>query len=131
MTSIENEFQNFLFEIMENSLSIVNRGMIIGGVTFHEQKDLKIIFINNGNNQGILYLFTTVRAIGDHWTIGYTVNQGFLDTQPVVTVIQTTMNTEEMSNFKTEWLAKWIPSSNDAQPGIMSPYLTKYRPIIE
>ena len=131
MTRIEIEFQNFLFEIMENSLSIVNRGMIIGGVTFHEQKDLKIIFINNGNNQGILYLFTTVRAIGDHWTIGYTVNQGFLDTQPVVTVIQTTMNTEEMSNFKTEWLAKWIPSSNDAQPGIMSPYLTKYRPIIE
>ena len=120
MTRIEIEFQNFLFEIMENSLSIVNRGMIIGGVTFHEQKDLKIIFINNGNNQGILYLFTTVRAIGDHWTIGYTVNQGFLDTQPVVTVIQTTMNTEEMSNFKTEWLAKWILSSNEAQPGIMA-----------
>ena len=125
MTRIEIEFQNFLFEIMENSLSIVNRGMIIGGVTFHEQKDLKIIFINNGNNQGILYLFTTVRAIGDHWTIGYTVNQGFLDTQPVVTVIQTTMNTEEMSNFKTEWLAKWILSSNEAQQGIMSPFFKK------
>ena len=49
---------------MENSLCIVNRGMIIEGVTFHEQKDLKIIFNNDGNINGILYLFT-VRAIGD------------------------------------------------------------------
>ena len=79
-------------------------------------------------NHGILYISTTVRAIGDR---EYTVNQGFMDSQPVATVIQTTMNTEEMSNFKTEWLAKWIPSSNEAQPGIMSPYLTKYRPSIE
>ena len=108
---------------MENSLIIVNRGMIIGGVKFHEQKYLKFFFINNRNNHGILYLFTTVRAIGDR---KYTVNQGFIDSQPVSTVIQTTMNTEEMSNFKTEWLEKWIPSSNDAQPSIMSPYLTKY-----
>ena len=110
---------------MENSLSIVNRGMIIEGVTFHEQKHLEIFFNNFGNNHVILYKFTTTRAIGDR---EYTVNQGFLDSQPVVTVIQTTMNTEEMSNFKTEWLANWIPSSNEAQPGIMSPYLTKYRP---
>ena len=109
---------------MENSLIIVNRGMIIGGVNFYEQKYLKFFFNNNGNSHGILYLFTTVRAIGDR---KYTVNQGFLDSQPVVTVIQTTMNTEEMSNFKTEWLEKWIPSSND----IMIPYLTKYRPSIE
>ena len=113
---------------MENSLIIVNRGMIIGGVNFYEQKYLKFFFNNNGNSHGILYLFTTVRAIGDR---EYTVNQGFLDSQPVVTVIRTTMNTEEMSNFTTEWLAKWIPSSNEAQPSIMSPYLTKYRPSIE
>ena len=109
---------------MENSLCIVNRGMIIGGVTFHEQKDLKFVFNNDGNNQaqGILYVFTTVRAIGDH---KYTVNQGFIDSEPVFIVIETTMNTEEMSNFKTEWLAKWILSSNDAQPCIMSPFFKK------
>ena len=102
--------------------------MIIGGVTFHQQKDLEIMFINNGNNHGILYMFKTHRSIG---TRSYTVHQGIMDSQSMVTVIQTTMNTEEMSNFKTEWLAKWIPCSNDAQPGIMSPYLTKYRPSIE
>ena len=106
---------------MENSLCIVNRGMIIEGVTFHEQKDLKIIFNNDGNINGILYLFT-VRAIGDR---KYTVNEGIIDSQPVYTVLETTMNTEEMSNFKTEWLAKWILSSNEAQPGIMSPFLKK------
>ena len=113
---------------MENSQFTIQQEMIIGGVTFHEQKDLEIIFNNDGNNIGILYMFTTVRAIGDR---KYTVNQGFLDSQPVVTVIQTTMNTEEMSNFKTEWLEKWIPSSNETQPSIMIPYLTKYRPSIE
>ena len=107
---------------MENSLCIVNRGMIIGGVTFHEQKDLEIIFNNDGNINGILYVFTTVRAIGDR---KYTANQGFIDSQPVFTVLETTMNTEEMSNFKIEWLAKWILSSNEAQPGIMSPCFKK------
>ena len=96
--------------------------MIIGGVTFHEQKDLEIIFNNDGNINGILYVFTTVRAIGDR---KYTVNQGFIDSQPVFTVLETTMNTEEMSNFKIEWLAKWILSSNEAQPGIMSPCFKK------
>ena len=113
---------------MENSQFTIQQEMIIGGVTFHEQKDLEIIFNNDGNNIGILYMFTTVRAIGDR---KYTVNQGFLDSQPVVTVIRTAMNTEEMSNFTTEWLAKWIPSPNDAQTSIMSPYLTKYQPSIE
>ena len=125
MTGKEYEFQNLLLDIMENSLCLVNRGMIIGGVTFHEQKDLEIIFIADGNNHGIMYMFKTIRSIG---TRSYTVYQGIMDSQPMVTVIQTSMNTEEMSNFKTEWLANWIPSSNEAQPGIMSPYLTKYRP---
>ena len=96
--------------------------MIIGGMTFHKQKDLEIIFNNDGNNNGILYVFTTVRAIR---TRSYTVKQGIIDSEPVVIQIETTMNTEEMSNFKTEWLSKWILSSNDAQPGIMSPFFKK------
>ena len=107
---------------MENSLCIVNRGMIIEGGTFHEQKDLEIFFNNFGNNHFILYKFTTTRAIGDR---EYTVKQGFINSQPVFSVIITTMDPEEMTNFKTEWLAKWIPTSNEAQPGIMNPFFKK------
>ena len=52
---------------------------------------------------------STLRAIGTH---SYTVNQGIIDSEPVFAEIETTMNTDEMSNFKTEWLQKLNPSSS-------------------
>ena len=90
-------------------ISLCNNDREIGGVSFHEQKDLEFFFNQDGSNVGILYVFTTFRAIGTH---SYTVNQGIIDSEPVFAEIETTMNPDEMSNFKTEWLQKWNPSSS-------------------
>ena len=90
-------------------ISLSNDNREIGGITFHEQKDLEIIFNQDGSNDGILYVFTTLRAIATHT---YTVEQGFIDAEPVFFEIDTTMNTDDMSNFKIEWLQKWNPSSS-------------------
>ena len=90
-------------------ISLCNDNREIGGVSFHEQKDLEIIFNQDGSNDGILYVFTTLRAIGTH---SYIVNQGIIDSEPVFAEIETTMNFDEMSNFKIEWLQKWNPSSS-------------------
>ena len=69
----------------------------------------RFFFNQDGSNDGILYVFTTLRAIGTH---SYTVNQGIIDSEPVFAEIETTMNFDEMSNFKIEWLQKWNPSSS-------------------
>ena len=90
-------------------ISLCNDDREIGGVSFHEQKDLEFFFNQDGSNVGILYVFTTLRAIGTH---SYTVNQGIIDSEPVFAEIETTMNPDEVSNFKTEWLQKWNPSSS-------------------
>ena len=83
--------------------------MTVEGEILHENKEMTIKFINNGS---ILYVFTMLRAIGDR---SYFFSQGFIDSEPVFTEIDSTMNFEEMSNFKSEWLEKWNPALNDTQ----------------
>ena len=90
-------------------ISLCNEDREIGGVSFHEQKDLEIFFNQDGSNDGILYVFTTLRAIGTH---SYTVNQGIIDSEPVFAEIETTMNLDEMSNFYIEWLQKYNSTSS-------------------
>lgn len=90
-------------------ISLCNEDREIGGVSFHEQKDLEIFFNQDGSNDGILYVFTTLRAIGTH---SYTVNQGIIDSEPVFAEIETTMNLDEMSNFNIEWLQKYNSTSS-------------------
>ena len=90
-------------------ISLCNEDREIGGVSFHEQKDLEIFFNQDGSNDGILYVFTTLRAIGTH---SYTVNQGIIDSEPVLAEIETTMNPDEMSNFNIEWLQKYNSTSS-------------------
>ena len=90
-------------------ISLCNEDREIGGVSFHEQKDLEIFFNQDGSNAGILYVFTTLRAIGTH---SYTVNQGIIDSEPVFAEIETTMNPDEMSNFNIEWLQKYNSTSS-------------------
>lgn len=90
-------------------ISLCNDDREIGGVSFHEKKDLEIFFNQDGSNDGILYVFTTLRAIG---TRSYTVNQGIIDSEPVFAEIETTMNSDEMSNFRIEWLQFACPSSS-------------------
>mgnify|MGYP001279399694 FL=1 len=90
-------------------ISLCNEDREIGGVSFHEQKDLEIFFNQDGSNDGILYVFTTLRAIGTH---SYTVNQGIIDSEPVFAEIETTMNPDEMSNFNIEWLQKYNSTSS-------------------
>ena len=90
-------------------ISLCNDNREIGGVSFHEQKDLEIFFNQDGSNDGILYVFTTLRAIGTH---SYTVNQEIIDSEPVFAEIETTMNPDEMSNFNIEWLQKYNSTSS-------------------
>ena len=90
-------------------ISLCNDDREIGGVSFHEQKDLEIFFNQDGSNDGILYVFITLRAIGTH---SYTVNQGIIDSEPVFAEIETTMNPDEMSNFNIEWLQKYNSTSS-------------------
>ena len=41
--------------------------------------------------------------------------QGSIDSEIILTKIDTTMTSEEMMNFKNEWLEKWNPGTNDTQ----------------
>ena len=83
--------------------------MTVEGVIFHENTEMTMKCMNNGS---ILYVFTMFRAIGDR---SYFFYQGIIDSEIILTKIDTTMNSEEMLNFKNEWLEKWNPGSNDTQ----------------
>ena len=85
----------------------ISTSQTVEGVTLHENQEMTIQFMNNGS---ILYVFTLLRAIGDR---SYFYSQGVINTKIIFTEIDTTMNSEEMSNFKTEWLEKWNPALND------------------
>ena len=93
-------------EITNGPIRTSQNSQTVEGVILRENIVLAIEFINNGS---IFYYFTMWRAIGDR---SYFFSQKMINSVIIFTEINTTMNSEEMSNFTTEWLEKWNPALN-------------------
>ena len=93
--------------------------LMVDGVTFYENKELKIVWADDGVKETQL---SHLRAIGDQ---SYTVNQNMVDGVIKEETIDTTMSTDELENFKNEWAEKWQPSIAEKSTGIMNTFFNK------